>query len=289
MIQWNHPAYDLNHTTATGPGPWFLFYGLIGYPLDKTISHFVHNKVIRALGIDAVYLKMPLLEEELSPFFQMARRWPISGLSVTRPYKEKVIPFLDELDIEAKKMGAVNTIVRKENRLIGYNTDGKGAIDALEKRIGPLTGKKIVLIGAGGAAKAVGYAAKQQGAHVVVVNRTKARAEALCDLLGGNVEAKGLDEIPKEYDVLVNTTPEACPCDFAHLLPDALFMDITIALCLMPESLFAMAKKSGFKVISGHEMFINQAIGQVELWFGKQNSTIAEIIAKEVARHGGTA
>lgn len=246
--------YDIyNYRSLT---PSTSIYGLIGNPISKSPGHFAHNGVMRKLKLDGVYVKIPLDPEELSEFFSLARELGIKGLSVTIPLKEEVMGYLDEIDEEANEIGAVNTISCINGKWHGFNTDGRGALDAIERR-GPIRGKKLVLIGTGGSAKAIAYTAAVRGAELMVLNRTREKALSLAGRYHGT--GGGMDEICADYDILVNTAPVPLPID---PLPGALVMDIRV----------------GGEDGSWKEMFINQAALQEEIWFGQRAS--AKVVTK---------
>ena len=158
-----------------GTTPSAALYGLIGDPLDKSLSHISHNALMNALQLSSVYVKFPVALPQLSDFLKMARKIGIRGLSVTMPLKERVIEYLDEIDPWAKKVGAVNTLRFEEGRIKGFNTDGKGALNALDQ----VRGKKIVILGAGGASKAVAAEALERGAQVIVLNRDEKKSASV--------------------------------------------------------------------------------------------------------------
>lgn len=232
---------QLNRETA--------LYALIGDPVEASIGHLFHNAFFTRERINAVYFKMPLKKEELPQFFALARQLPFVGISVTMPLKEAVLPDL----------GAINTLLFHKGEIQGYNTDGKGAADALERKI-LLKGKKLVLIGAGGAAKAIAKEAVERGAKLFVVNRTAEKAIAIAGEKGGGLES--LAEI--DYDLIVNTTPEEMPINPDWILPKAVVMDIKSVPRETPFLLKAQEK--GCQIVYGIEMFINQAIAQQKIW-----------------------
>lgn len=258
-------------------------YGLIGKDISKSLSHFVHNAVIRAIHEDAVYIKIPVLPEELSSFFQLAKKLNVAGLSVTMPLKELILPFLDKIDPLAQQIGAVNTIVFEQGKAIGFNTDGNGAIDAIETR-DRVTGKNLIIIGAGGAAKAIAHVAYKRGASVTILNRTVHKAEELSSRVNGR--GHGLEQMQtiynEGYDILINCTPEPLPIDPRYILPQSTIMDIRAIP--IKDSLCDYAKQMGATVVYGHEMWINQGIAQAQLWFkGKADiRTISKVLSSEM-------
>ena len=150
-------------------------YRLIGNPVEQSPSHITHNA---RLGKKGVYLKIALEKEELASFLSWAPQLGFKGLSVTIPFKEEVLPLLSDLSPEAKAIGAVNTIRYEAGEVTGYNTDGVGAVAALEAHF-PLQGQKILLLGAGGTARAIAYEACKRGALITITSRSETRAKAL--------------------------------------------------------------------------------------------------------------
>jgi len=244
---------DLETYRYRSLNPKTALYGLIGDPIDRSQGHIYHNDLFAKRGINAVYVKMVV--KELPEFFRLARQLGFCGLSVTMPLKEKVMPFLDEVDPKALQIGAVNTIVGMK----GYNTDGVGALDA----IGDVKDKRVVLLGAGGAARAIAFEAKARGSHVTILNRTVEKARDLAKAVGCNYGP--LTEVPSHYDILVNCSPDPMPIDPEQILPTARVMDI-VYVPRETEFLRAAASR-GCKVIYGEQMFWNQAAAQTKLWF----------------------
>lgn len=232
------------------------FYGLIG-SVSKSISHMTHNKVL----LDAAYVKMEVAAQDLNEFFYHLRASKFSGLSVTMPLKEAVMGHLDEIDAEAKSIGAVNTLLLKNGKLKGFNTDGKGALDALEKKIN-MEHKKVLILGAGGAARAIIYEAKRRGAEVYLFNRTPKKAQALADHFGVTF----LDSLENcgFFDVLINTTPSPLPMDPQILDALTLVMDINTSPLKSP--FLEQAEKRGCPIVFGYEMFLYQALRQFKIW-----------------------
>lgn len=235
-------------------------YALIGGDVSKSVSHYTHNSAMRALHLDSVYVKMSVEESELAAFFKLSREAGFKGLSVTMPLKEKVIPFLDEISTRAKEIGAVNTIAYKEGALFGTNTDGQGALDALERH-GKVAGKHVVILGAGGAARALIYEALQRGGQVTVLSRSVDKALVLATHF--SIKAAHLSDFdPLACDFLINATPESFTLPFSA---QTIVMDINT----IPQwsSLLLQAREKGCRLVFGYEMFINQAVLQFQLWY----------------------
>jgi len=242
-------------------------YGLIGNPIAKSPGHIHHNGVFRKLHVNALYIKMIVNPEELEDFLHYAKEIEIRGLSVTIPLKEKILPFVDEIDAKTSQIGAVNTLLFEEGRIYGTNTDGAGALDAIEKYTS-VKDKKVVLLGAGGAARGIAFEAHARGARILILNRTLSRAEELASTVGA--AAGGLDDIPSDADILINCSPDPMPVDPNKIPSKALVMDIVI---VPRETPFLKASLSrGCRVIYGEEMFLNQAEGQIKFWLGSNNN-----------------
>lgn len=252
---------DLNAQTAV--------FGLIGTEVGISPSHLSHNALLSHFHLNGVYVKFPVYQGQLKGFLDKARQLGIRGLSVTMPWKEEVLKYLDEITPEAKSIGAVNTLFLDQGKLKGYNTDGIGALNALEKRA-KITDQKVVIIGAGGSARAIAFEAKRRGADVLIINRTDEKAFKLAQEL--DCQGGGLEQMTAAfqtgYDVLINTTPHQLPIDPSLIIPYSTVMDIL----LQPTHtlLIQEALKKECQIVYGWEMFFNQAIAQFEIWFGGQ-------------------
>lgn len=234
-------------------------YALLGTPVEPSQGHLFHNEYFRRENIHAVYVKLRLGASELKSFFSLAKKLPFGGFSVTMPLKEAVIPFLTQVDPEALSIGAVNTIVIRGSDLSGFNTDGKGALNALEVHE-KVRGKKVAILGAGGSAKAIAYEALRRGAEVMLFNRTLSRAEHAAKKLG--CKAYALDALSAHpYDCLINTIPPhssgQLPVLTKDLLPNALLMDINPVTLSPP--LLRFAKENNRRCLDGSLMFEEQA------------------------------
>lgn len=238
-------------------------YGLIGNPILKSPGHIYHNEVFRKARINAVYVKMQVEPQELKAFIFYAKKIGIKGLSVTTPLKEIILRFIDELDPQTRAIGAVNTLRLEAGRIYGINTDGAGALDAIEKQR-VVHGKNLVLIGAGGAARGIAFEARHRGAHVMILNRTRSKAEELAAAVEG--KAGSLSEVPMNADVLVNCTPDPLPIDPVNMRSTMLVMDIGYSPPNAQTPFLQEASKRGCSIVYGEEMFINQAKRQTNFW-----------------------
>jgi shikimate dehydrogenase len=232
----------------------------------------VHNAAYRALGLNFTYVAFSI--RDAASAVAAMRSLAIRGCAVTMPFKETVIPLLDQLDPDAARIGAVNTIVNDAGVLTGYNTDWLAARQALEE-VTPLAGKVAAVLGAGGAGRAVCYALASRGCAVHVFNRTVARAEELAAAfaLAGAHDLADLPALPT-YDILINTTsagyrdPAGAPIPDDWLLPGKVVMDI------IPEPLetrlLAAARAAGAVCVPGWRMRLLQAAAQFRLYTGQE-------------------
>jgi 3-dehydroquinate dehydratase/shikimate dehydrogenase len=240
-----------------------LLYSLIGNPVEQSPGHLFHNLRFQH---NAVYIKMSLLGEEVPEFFALLRQLPFGGLSITIPLKEAVYSQMDEVKPIAQVIGAINTVLIQNRKIIGTNTDGPGALNAIEKHL-KVRGKRIAILGAGGTARAIAYEAKKRGALVMIFNRTPERARKLADEFGcvGYV----LDALSQHsYDILVNTIPPK-ESQVPPLHPYAAVMDAVYTPKETP--LLAAAKELGCLCIYGEEMFVEQALLQQKEWSVAKN------------------
>lgn len=246
-----------------------LLFGVIGSPISHSMSPAMHNAAFRASGINGVYLAFDVTDVEGT--VRAVRALSIKGLSVTIPHKLAVMDHLDFIDPTAKDIGAVNTIVNRDGRLEGYNTDCSGAIRAILEKT-DLKGKRVVLCGAGGAARAIAFGIKKEGADLVILNQIKEEGEKLASDTGSVF--RPLDDFPEEgCDVLINSTPlgmspnyDASPVKSSFLKPGMVVMDIVYNP--IETRLLKDAKDAGCTVIDGTKMFIYQGAMQFELWTG---------------------
>lgn len=253
--------------------------GIIGYPISHTLSPLMHNKAFSLLGLDYVYVVFPVLPTDLAQVVLALPALKIRGVNITIPYKQDVLAHLDEITPEAKRIGAVNTILVENGRTIGYNTDGKGFIKSLvEEGFNP-AGKKILLLGAGGACRSVALSLAWAGADKIsVAARSVTKAEAMLNEASLEVETHcyALPDIqPKvleEADLIVNTTPlgmaphldqmPAISLDYLH--PEQWVCDL---IYNPPETLFLkQAKLKGCKTINGIGMLVHQGAEAFTIW-----------------------
>jgi 3-dehydroquinate dehydratase/shikimate dehydrogenase len=244
-------------------------YGVIGDPIGHSLSPLLHNAGFQARRINAVYL--PFRVRELHDFLGAIGPLGVAGFSVTLPHKQRILRYLDDCDPLADKIGAVNTVVvRGGGKLYGYNTDYVGVLRALQRRV-RLAGSRVLLYGAGGAARAVAFALAQAGAIVCVSARRKERARALARAVDG--EAVQRARLRREFfDAIVNATPVGMHPDAGRSPLEAAELNCRVVMDLiyrpMKTVLLERAEHRGLETISGVEMFVAQGTAQWEIWTG---------------------
>lgn len=246
-------------------------YGVIGDPIGHSLSPQMQNAGFQARGINAVYL--PFLVHDLGDFLGAVEALGIRGFSVTIPHKERILRHLDGCDPLAAKIGAVNTVVvRGGGKLYGYNTDYVSVLRALAPRI-PLRGSRVLIVGAGGAARAVAFALAEAGAAVCIFARRSEKAKSLARAAGG--EALARNRLRREFfDAIVNATPVGMypregrsPLEARELNCRLVFDTV-----YRPRrtKLLELAARRGVETVSGIEMFIAQGTAQWEIWTGER-------------------
>lgn len=249
--------------------------GVIGHPVRYSKSPLLHNAAYEAMGVDAVYVAFPVLPEELGAAVHSVRALDLLGLSVTIPHKEAVIPFLDGLSPQAERLNAVNCIAVENGRLIGHNTDGEGFVTALEEQFGlaPLD-LRCVVVGAGGAARAVIAALAGEGAaDIAVINRSVERTALAVDMGTPAARAGSPDDLPSA-DLVVNATPvgmgervNETPLENPSFNADQLVVDLIYEPA--ETLLLKQAREAGARTANGSGMLLHQAAAQIALWTGK--------------------
>lgn len=253
---------------------------VIGDPVLHSKSPLIQNTMIRALGLDCEYLCQPVTKKELPRWLERVRAEGWAGFNATMPHKEALLPFMDELDEDAKLYGAVNTICNFNGKLYGFNTDGGGFARALTGAGIPIRGASFVLLGAGGAAKAVALKLVQQGAaHVTVCNRTAEKANVLAAHAPSIMSTAGsspaeLSAACSGADVLINCTnlgmagsPAFDALDFLDALPDGAPVCDLIYHPLQT-ALLRRAQEQGHPTMNGLPLLIHQAILALEHFTG---------------------
>jgi 3-dehydroquinate dehydratase / shikimate dehydrogenase len=245
-------------------------YGVVGDPIGHSLSPIIMNTAFRRENVNAVYLA--LHAKTLKDLLTCVREIPIHGISVTMPYKESILAHLDNSDSHTTKIGACNTVVRaQDGKLYGFNTDTAGIIRPLERRLNTLEGARILVLGAGGAARAAVFALKERGAEVYILNRSLAHGKKLAHQARARL-MKRADLKKAAFDVIINATPvgmgnsRETPLQEKEINARYVFDMIYDP----PETrLLKLAKERGAQIIPGIEMFVHQAARQFEIWTGK--------------------
>lgn len=257
--------------------------GIIGYPIGHSLSPVFQQAALDACGIDAQYLAYPVAPDEVGQFVNGLRQPGIMGINVTVPHKEAVMSFLDEIDDWATEAGAVNTIVNRQGRLTGHNTDGYGFLRALREGAGfEPAGRRVLILGAGGAARGVVLALAREGVgSLAIANRTPARAENLAELAQNRditaqaipLSGTALTEAAAAAELIVNCTTvgmthgpgeDATPLSGDAIPATALVYDLVYN---PPETrLLREAARAGAATLGGIEMLVYQGAASFEMW-----------------------
>ncbi|MGG2105876.1 shikimate dehydrogenase [Lysinibacillus pakistanensis] len=269
------------------------WFAVMGDPIEHSKSPAMHNAWFREMSIDATYIPVHVSSESLESAVAGLKTLGASGWNVTIPHKTAIIPYLDELDELAEKMGAVNTVVRtKEGTLKGYNTDGVGFVRSLEDAVGKShKDKPVLLIGAGGAARGIAFAMQQLGyKNLTIANRTVANAQAIVDEMGTG-QAISLTEAEAtlaDFCILVQMTSAglatgnfSMPFSLDRLTKGAIVADIVYNPLMTP--FLQASEEKGATIVTGLGMFVHQGAIAFEYWLGKSpntNSMIAQLKAQ---------
>lgn len=259
---------------------------VIGHPLLHTKSPVLHDLVYTEIGANAVML--PFSNPDIKKLISAIRIMSINLTAVTMPFKQSIMPFLDSVDDAALSAGAVNTVIRKNNKLIGYNTDIFGIEYAL--RHTPLRDKNVLLIGAGGAGLAVACVIKNNGGKCLYADRNLKKARRLQKRFGGKIaQIKNL--AAKDIDIIINATPVGMYPNIKNSPVPAMLIDkhqtiFDIVYNPAETKFLKIAREKGAKTISGIDMFIAQGIRQIELWTGKNiiNPKLASRLKKIIIK-----
>ncbi|SMP10381.1 shikimate dehydrogenase [Desulfurobacterium pacificum] len=257
-------------------------YGIFGFPVKHSLSPLMQTAAFQHCGIDAVYVPFEVSPEALKDGIKGIKALNVKGINVTVPHKEKVCELVDYLSEDAEFLGATNTVKNENGVLTGYNTDAEGFLRSLLEEGTNVEGKKVVMFGAGGAARAVGYALLKGGAKVLhLINRNFQRAKEVGELLSkrGNVLVYPLKEntaesLVEDADIVVNTTSvgmkEGDPklFDYSVIKGETVVVDIIYNPPLTP--LLKAAKEKGCKVVNGLGMLVHQGAIAFEIWTGKK-------------------
>lgn len=244
-------------------------FGLLGFPLGHSLSPCIHNHAFRHLDLDACYL--PFEADSLSEFLPMMEELRLAGFSVTLPHKEAIVSHLEEVDEESREFGSVNTVIRRGNRHVGFNTDVTAALRVLERALS-VRDRRVALLGAGGTGAAIARALHRRGALVTIYNRTPDRARRVAEAIGCRFRALG-DYGENSCDILINATSVGMFPAVGEIPVPAETLRAGLVFDLVynpPETLLVReARKRSIPTLSGLEMFLEQAMEQFQLFTGK--------------------
>lgn len=272
--------------------------GILGWPLGHSLSPIMQNAAFEALQLDYVYVPLPVHPDDLAQAVAGLKALDFTGANVTIPHKVAIMPYLDEIDSSAQLIGAVNTIVIKDGKSIGYNTDAEGFIQSLTAKNVNIAGKSVVILGAGGAARAIICGLIQHEIHQITIGaRKKTKAEDFIRFFPNFTNIEGYDWNESSFnnrlrdcDILINCTPvgmtankkEDLPIIWNNVNTKAVVCDL---IYNPPFTHFLVsAQNRGYMVINGSGMLVEQGALAFELWTGKQGprQIMSEILSKYV-------
>ena len=251
-------------------------FAVIGDPINHSLSPNIHSAAFRELNLDSSYIGYRIPKGELESGIEGLKKIKINGFNVTIPHKIEMMKYLDKMDESCSVIGAVNTVVNNEGMLKGYNTDMDGFLEPIKKRDIQIKGKKILLLGAGGAARAIiAGMAKEKVEEVIIANRTPNNAMKLSEFAAKielKTNTKNLEEVNQEiekFDMIINSTSiglknETSPILFDRANQETIVYDIVYSP--MNTDLIKKAKEKKLQVIYGYEMLLGQATRAFEIW-----------------------
>jgi len=269
-------------------------FAIIGDPIDHSLSPNIHSAAFRELNLDCSYIAYRIPRGELEEGIESLKKIKIEGFNVTIPHKVEMMKYLDTIDESCKIIGAVNTVSNKDGILKGYNTDMEGFLEPFMKRNPKLKDLKILLLGAGGAARAIiAGLAKEHAQSITIANRTLENANNMVKFskeMGLIASAVKIDEVgdtAKNYDVIINATSiglknESCPISLDGIDSKTIVYDIVYIP--INTDFLKKAKENGATIIYGYEMLLGQAVRAFEIWHGME----APYNAMKKALLGGT-
>jgi len=260
---------SLEEMSSLGDDP--IVTGIVGHPLEKSLSPKMHNTAMKKMGIKGIYLKFDT--ENLEHIENVIRNYNIRGMNVTIPYKSAILEHLDSVDNNAEAVGAVNTIVNDNGKLKGYNTDVVGIENAMKLAGFDPKGKRALIMGSGGAARACVFALKEKGCRVTVTGRNEEASRSLCKEFGCDFHSKDSVALML-YDLIINCTPVGMygsgeyPVSMCQLTPHHTIFDMVYGT---KTPMISKAKEVGAGIISGEDMLAAQGAASLEMWTGKKD------------------
>ncbi len=252
-------------------------FAVIGDPINHSLSPAIHNAAFKELGMDCTYIAYKIAKDELEEGIESLKKINISGFNVTVPHKVNMMKYLDKTDESCSLIGATNTVSNSSGVLKGYNTDMDGFLEPVKKRNIHLKNTNALLIGAGGAARAIIAAFSKEGADkITIANRTKENASELAKFaqkLGITANVISLEEIRSEFDFIVNASSIGLKNEQSPVPSELVKKNTTVYdIVYMPMNtdLIKKAKEKGANVIYGYEMLLGQAVRAFEIWHDKK-------------------
>ena len=255
-------------------------FAVIGDPIDHSLSPTIHNAAYRELEMECTYIAYRVIQGELATGIESLKKIKISGFNVTIPHKIEMMKYLDNLDDNCKKIGAVNTVLNDDGILRGFNTDMDGFLEPLKRKEIEIKNSKILMLGAGGAARAIiaGFQ-KENAKEITIVNRTKSKGDELAGFaneLGLSSMSKSIEDMnnfDSEFDIVVNASSLGLK-DEKNIIPSKLLDEQTTVYDIVYKpiktDLINIAKEKKSRIIFGYEMLLGQAIRSFEIWLDKQ-------------------
>ncbi len=249
-------------------------YALLGDPVSQSPGHQYHNAHFTRSQKNAVYVKLHVCSAELAHAFSLCQQLPFYGFSVTMPHKETIVPLLDDLSVQSKSMQIVNTISREHDNYQGFNTDSMASVAILQREKIRISKARILILGAGGSAKAIAYALHEQGGEITLCNRTLARAQSFVAAYGGQcIDVETLFSYSDiSYDVIINTLPAdafIAQCEdwpFPKATQNTAQLAMDIVLKPARTRFIEKAERAGWRCIGGDAFFAEQALLQLQIW-----------------------
>ena len=255
-------------------------YAVIGDPIDHSLSPTIHNAAYRELELECTYIAYRVLQGDLATGIESLKKIKIAGFNITIPHKIEMMRYLDNVDITCEKIGAVNTVLNDDGILRGFNTDMDGFLEPIKRKEIPIKDSKILLLGAGGASRAIVAGFQKEGARdITIVNRTKENGEKLAEFskqIGLNSRSIYIEEInvlDSKFDFIVNASSLGLNGE-ENIIPNKLMDEQTTVYDIVYKplrtDLINSAKEKNCKIIYGYEMLLGQAIRSFEIWLDQK-------------------
>jgi len=255
-------------------------FAVIGDPIDHSLSPTIHNAAYRELEMECTYIAYRVAQGELATGIESLKKIKIAGFNVTIPHKIEMMRYLDNLDDNCKKIGAVNTVLNDDGILRGFNTDMDGFLEPIKRKEIEIKNSRILILGAGGAARAIiaGFQ-KENAKEITIVNRTKSKGDELSEfsnrmgLSSVSSSIKDMEDFDSQFDMIVNASSLGLKGE-KNIIPSRLFDEQTTVYDIVYKpiktDLINTAKERKSRIIFGYEMLLGQAIRSFEIWLDKQ-------------------